>query len=63
MTDAKLLKSNAQWAIEQEAKQGLAQTVAIFRQCNMSDSEIADLFRSIADEIDPPMQVPDLEIN
>ena len=59
----KIFKSQEQWLVEQEAKQGLAQTVAIFRQCNMSDTEIAELFRAVADELDPPISVPELEIN
>ena len=51
---SKLLKSNNQWMIEQEARSGLKQTIAIFRQCNLSDPEIAELFREAADELDPP---------
>jgi len=60
---SKLLKSKEAWAVEQEARQGLAQTVAIFRACNMSDVEIAELFRSVADELDPPIAVTEMEIN
>ena len=48
-------------ALIEEAREGLAQTIAIFREIGMTDAMIAQLFRGAADELDPKIILPSHE--
>lgn len=44
-----------------EAREGLRQTIVLFKQIGMTDAMIAALFRGAADELDPKIIVPSNE--
>lgn len=44
-------------AVLRDVEQGLDQTIKIFRQLGLNDTQIAFMFRAMADRIDPPAMI------